>query len=208
MLLTKRQAPLCNVKEMKIKTCGGPFKLDFIPKITYLPHSVVITAYKKQNVKRPLEGFGVLVPSKEQQNGLKTLGTLFSSMMFPDRSPSDMYLYTTFVGGSRNPELAKASLDELKHVVTSDLGKLLGAEGEPAFVNHFYWSKAFPLYGHDYNLVIEAIEKMERSLPGFFYAGNHRAGVYVGKAISSGCEAADLVISHLNKNLVREDKLR
>ncbi|KAI3885310.1 hypothetical protein MKW98_002702 [Papaver atlanticum] len=201
-------ALLCNVKEMKIKTCGGPFKLDFIPKITYLPLSVVITAYKKQNVKRPLEGFGVLVPSKEQQNGLKTLGTLFFSMMFPDRAPSEMYLYTTFVGGSRNPKLAKASLDELKHVVTSDLRKLLGAEGEPAFVNHFYWSKAFPLYGHGYNLVIEAIEKMERILPGFFYAGNHRAGVSVGKAISSGCEAADLVISHLNKNLVREDKLR
>ncbi|RZC74656.1 hypothetical protein C5167_050137 [Papaver somniferum] len=67
-------APLCNVKEMKIKTCGGPFILDFIPKITYLPLSVVITAYRKQNVKRPLEGFGVLVPTKEQQNGLKTLG--------------------------------------------------------------------------------------------------------------------------------------
>lgn len=36
-------------------------------------------------------------------------GTLFSSMMFPDRAPSDVYLYTTFVGGSRNRELAKAS---------------------------------------------------------------------------------------------------
>lgn len=36
-------------------------------------------------------------------------GTLFSSMMFPDRAPNDLYLYTTFVGGSRNRELAKAS---------------------------------------------------------------------------------------------------
>lgn len=30
-------------------------------------------------------------------------------MMFPDRAPSNVYLYTTFVGGSRNRELAKAS---------------------------------------------------------------------------------------------------
>lgn len=36
-------------------------------------------------------------------------GTLFSSMMFPDRAPNDLYLYTTFVGGSRNSDLAKAS---------------------------------------------------------------------------------------------------
>lgn len=93
--------------------------------------------------------------------------------------------------------------DELKQVVTSDLRKLLGAEGEPTFVkyginmiftlhlavyatsmwslcsygfnilngSHVYWSKAFPLYGRNYGSVLEAIDKMEKDLPGFFYAG-------------------------------------
>ncbi|KAF5961686.1 hypothetical protein HYC85_002895 [Camellia sinensis] len=173
--------------------------------VSYLPLSVIITTFKKENVRRPLEGFGVLVPAKEQQNGLKTLGTLFSSMMFPDRAPSDLYLYTTFVGGSRNKELAKASTDELKQVVTSDLRQLLGAEGEPTFINHFFWSKAFPLYGHNYDAVLQAIEKMEVNLPGFFYAGNHRGGLSVGKALSSGCKAADLVISYLESSY--DDKL-
>ncbi|CAA0820129.1 Protoporphyrinogen oxidase 2-chloroplastic/mitochondrial [Striga hermonthica] len=191
-------APLSNVKEMKITRRESPFLLDFIPEVSYLPMSVVVTTFKRENVKRPLEGFGVLVPSKEQQNGLKTLGTLFSSMMFPDRAPADLYLYTTFVGGSRNQELAKASRDELKQIVTSDLRQLLGAEGEPTFMNHFYWSKAFPLYGHNYDSVIQAIDKMERGLPGFFYAGNHKGGLSVGKAITSGCQAADLVMSYLN----------
>ncbi|KAA8548215.1 hypothetical protein F0562_004524 [Nyssa sinensis] len=170
-------APLCNVKEMKITKRGSPFLLDFLPEVSYLPLSVIITTFKKENIKRPLEGFGVLVPSKEQQNGLKSLGTLFSSMMFPDRAPSDLYLYTTFVGGSRNTELAKSSTDELKQIVTSDLRQLLGAEGEPTFVNHFYWSKAFPLYGRNYDSVINAIDKMEENLAGFFYAGNHKGGL-------------------------------
>ncbi|CAL5368499.1 unnamed protein product [Camellia sinensis] len=198
-------APLCNVKEMKITNKGSPFLLDFLPEVSYLPLSVIITTFKKENVRRPLEGFGVLVPAKEQQNGLKTLGTLFSSMMFPDRAPSDLNLYTTFVGGSRNKELAKASTDELKQVVTSDLRQLLGAEGEPTFKNHFFWSKAFPLYGHNYDAVLQAIEKMEVNLPGFFYAGNHRGGLSVGKALSSGCKAADLVISYLESSY--DDKL-
>ncbi|WCJ27491.1 Protoporphyrinogen oxidase 2 [Euphorbia peplus] len=193
-------APLCNVKEMRITKGRDRFPLDFLPEVIYVPLSVIITTFKKENVKRPLEGFGVLVPSKEQKNGLKTLGTLFSSMMFPDRAPSDQYLYTTFVGGTRNQELAKASTDELKNVVTSDLRQLLGAEGEPTFVNHFFWSKAFPLYGRNYNSVIEAIDEMERNLPGFFYAGNHKGGLSVGKAIASGCKAADLVISYLESS--------
>ncbi|CAK9145481.1 unnamed protein product [Ilex paraguariensis] len=193
-------APLNDVRELKITKRGNPFPLEFLPEVSYLPVSVIITTFKKVNVKQPLEGFGVLIPSKEQQNGLKTLGTLFSSMMFPDRAPSDVYLYTTFVGGSRNRELAKASKDDLKQIVTSDLRQLLGAEGEPTFVNHFYWSKAFPLYGRNYDSVIKAIEKMQENLPGFFYAGNHKGGLSVGKAITSGCKAADLVISYLDSS--------
>nr|XP_043615083.1 protoporphyrinogen oxidase, mitochondrial [Erigeron canadensis]XP_043615084.1 protoporphyrinogen oxidase, mitochondrial [Erigeron canadensis]XP_043615085.1 protoporphyrinogen oxidase, mitochondrial [Erigeron canadensis] len=191
-------APLGNVKEMKITKTGSPFLLNFIPELSYMPVSVIISTFKKENVKRPLEGFGMLVPAKEQENGLKTLGTLFSSMMFPDRAPEDLYLYTTFVGGSRNKELANASRDELKQIVTSDLRQLLGAEGEPQFLTHYYWSKAYPLYGRDYGLVMEAIEKMERELPGYFYAGNHKGGLAVGKAISSGCKAAESVISYLD----------
>lgn len=193
-------APLSNVKEMEIVKGGKPFSLDFIPEVSYVPISVMITAFKKPNVKRPLEGFGVLISSKEQDHGLKTLGTLFSSMMFPDRAPSDLYLYTTFIGGSRNRELAKASTDELKQVVCSDLRRLLGAEGDPTFVSHIFWSKGFPLYGHNYDSVLRAIHKMEQDLPGFFYAGNHKDGLSVGKAIASGCKAAELVISYLDNH--------
>ena len=43
-----------------------------------MPLSVMITTFRKESVKRPLEGFGVLVPSSEQQNGLRTLGNIYS----------------------------------------------------------------------------------------------------------------------------------
>lgn len=38
--------------------------------------------------------------------------------------------------------------------------------------SHVYWNKAFPLYDRSYDSVMEAIDKMEKDLPGFFYAGN------------------------------------
>ncbi|CAD6260439.1 unnamed protein product [Miscanthus lutarioriparius] len=191
-------APLSNVQRMKFTKGGAPFVLDFLPKVDYLPLSLMVTAFKKEDVKKPLEGFGILIPYKEQQkHGLKTLGTLFSSMMFPDRAPDDQYLYTTFVGGSHNRDLAGAPTSILKQLVTSDLKKLLGVEGQPTFVKHIYWGNAFPLYGHDYNSVLEAIEKMEKNLPGFFYAGNNKDGLAVGSVIASGSKAADLAISYL-----------
>ncbi|CAN6249166.1 unnamed protein product [Urochloa humidicola] len=194
-------APLSNVQRMKFRKGGAPFVLDFLPKVDYLPLSLMVTAFKKEDVKKPLEGFGVLIPYKEQQkHGLKTLGTLFSSMMFPDRAPDDQYLYTTFVGGSHNRDLAGAPTSILKQLVTSDLKKLLGVEGQPTFVKHIYWRNAFPLYGRDYNSVLEAIEKMEKNLPGFFYAGNNKDGLAVGNVIASGSKAADLAISYLESH--------
>ncbi|KAG5254428.1 protoporphyrinogen oxidase [Salix suchowensis] len=60
-------APLCNVKEININKGRNRFSLDFLPQMSYMPLSVIITSFKKEDVKRPLEGFGVLVPSKEQQ---------------------------------------------------------------------------------------------------------------------------------------------
>ncbi|KAL6903604.1 hypothetical protein ACP4OV_004417 [Aristida adscensionis] len=191
-------APLSSVQRMKFTKGGAPFVLDFLPKVDYLPLSLMVTAFKKEDVKKPLEGFGVLVPYKEQQkHGLKILGTLFSSMMFPDRAPNDQYLYTTFVGGSHNRDLAGAPASILKQLVVSDLRKLLGVEGQPTFVKHIYWRNAFPLYGRDYSSVLESIEKMEKNLPGFFYAGNNKDGLAVGNVIASGSKAADLVISYL-----------
>ena len=51
-----------------------------------MPVSILITTFKKENVKRPLEGFGVLVPSKEQQNGLKTLGNAWLWLTIREQS--------------------------------------------------------------------------------------------------------------------------
>ena len=43
--------------------------------------------------------------------------------------------------------------------------------------SHFHWKKAFPLYGRNHDSVMEATEKMEKNLPGFFYAGNKLSDV-------------------------------
>lgn len=51
-------------------------------------------------------------------------------------------------------------------------GYILSWLGPVFNCSHFYWSKAFPLLGHNYDSVLEAIDKMEKDLPGFFYAGN------------------------------------
>ncbi|KAI5063012.1 hypothetical protein GOP47_0021559 [Adiantum capillus-veneris] len=193
-------APLSDFQQMQMCKDGKPYSLDFIPKVIYQPLSVLVMAFKKEHVEHPLEGFGVLVPSKEQANGLKTLGTLFSSSMFPDRAPPDTMLFTSFFGGSRNRDLASRSGSELQAAAINDLQKLLGISGPPVFFRHVFWSRAFPQYGPGYDGVFDALQKLEEDLPGFFYAGNNRDGLAVGKAMASGYNAAGRVLDYLQSS--------
>ena len=53
----------------------------------------------RSQVTHPFDGFGALVPRKEQ---LSILGVLFSSSMFENRAPKDHVLLTVFAGGARS----------------------------------------------------------------------------------------------------------
>ncbi|MCO5582045.1 hypothetical protein L7F22_035936 [Adiantum nelumboides] len=138
-------APLSDFQQMQTCKDGKPYCLDFIPKVIYQPLSVLLMAFKKEHVKHPLDGFGVLVPSKEQANGLTTLGTLFSSSMFPDRAPPDTMLFTSFIGGSRNRDLASKSASELQAAVINDLQQLLGVSAPPVFFSPIQIFSAAPM---------------------------------------------------------------
>jgi hypothetical protein len=45
-----------------------------IMQVVYQPMSVLVMAFETDRVKQALEGFGILVPRKEQANGFQTLG--------------------------------------------------------------------------------------------------------------------------------------
>ena len=74
--------------------------------IPYAAVASVATAYRRADVAHPLAGFGFLVPKKESR---RILGSLFSSSMFDGRAPHGIVLLTTFVGGTRNPDLLARS---------------------------------------------------------------------------------------------------
>ena len=75
-----------------------------LEQIPYPPVASVASAYLPADVVHALDGFGFLVPKKEQR---RILGTIFSSTLFGNRSPQGTVLLTTFVGGMRQPELAQ-----------------------------------------------------------------------------------------------------
>ncbi|HLM02786.1 MAG TPA: protoporphyrinogen oxidase [Pyrinomonadaceae bacterium] len=156
--------------------------------IYHPPVAVVFTAFKKENIKYDLDGFGFLIPKLE---GRKILGSLWNSVIFANRAPADFHLLTTFVGGARNAETAgENDENSLVKIALEELNSILGLSGEPVFAKVKKWEKAIPQYNIGYEKIIESIEDFTRQNAGIFFCSNFYRGISVGDCIKNASRTA------------------
>jgi len=178
--------PLYRINEQLMD--GGGEIADITSLAKYPPLSVIHTGYARSDVEHPLDGFGFLVPENENR---KILGSLFNSTLFPGRAPEGCVLITTFVGGSRQPDLAALETEELKQIVAAEHKDLLGVRGEPRFFDHVFWPDSIPQYTPRYCEVLTAVRKLEEENSGVHLAGNFRGGISLPDCIESGINLAE-----------------
>ncbi len=163
-----------------------------INNVKYPPVAVVVMAFKKENVQRSPDGFGFLVPEKENR---KILGSIWSSTIFPQRAPENNVLFTTFVGGTRQPELVDLADEQLSSIVKDELSDILSLKGEPEMVKIKKWKRAIPQYILGYDKVKGCYDKLENDFPGLYIAGNIRMGISVGDSVLSAHEVVNKILT-------------
>ncbi len=159
--------------------------------IYYPPVALIFLAYARSHIRRPLDGFGYLIPARENR---KILGTIWSSTIFPDRAPEGSEAFTTFIGGSRQPELLGMTDEELLAVADREVRELVSIGGDPKFRYIRRWNRAIPQYKLGYAGVIRDIEMFEDRHPGLFLCANYRGGIAVGDCVMSARRTADAVL--------------
>lgn len=162
--------------------------------VTEIPHPPVVSftmGFRRSDISHPLDGFGVLIPGIE---GFPVLGTLFTSTLFPNRAPDDGHVtLTTYMGGSRQPDIAGMDEEEQAGMVVSTLRKLMGLNGEPQFRHRILWSRAIPQYETGFARYLTLMDRAEREHPGFYLAGNYRTGISVGDTINAAFDLAERI---------------
>ncbi len=153
--------------------------------------AIVSLGYAWEQIEHSLNGMGAVVPSVENS---PILACSFSSQKYAHRAPEGKTLLRVFVGGARNPALAEMEDGKLLELVTDELARLLGARGEPCFINIAHWPGTMPQYhvGH-----LDLVEKIERQVAGIAnleVAGNAFRGVGLPDCIHGGEEAARRVL--------------
>jgi len=162
--------------------------------IYYPPVLVYYLVYDRKDIKQDLDGFGFLIPAKENKS---FLGALWSSIIFSDRTDESKAAFTLFVGGSRNPEFVKEERTSLLSNVRKELEALMGITSDPVFTSERFWEKAIPQYNLGYIEHERFFDDFEKRNPGLFISGNFRGGISVGDCVKN----AELVTEKILKQL-------
>ena len=163
-------------------------ELDDIPTA---PVAVLALGYDAASVG-PLDGFGFLVPRCE---GIRTLGALWETSIYPNRAPEGKALLRVILGGARDREAVTLSDEELLQIVRQDLETTMGLTAVPAFVKITRHPRGIPQYerGHLARLArIDALAAMHR---GLFLAGNSYRGVSMNSCIAEADRIAEAALA-------------
>ncbi|MCU0896489.1 MAG: protoporphyrinogen oxidase [Burkholderiales bacterium] len=169
---------------------------EALREIPYPPVASVVMVFGRDRVAHPLDGFGFLVPGKEER---RILGTIFSSTLFANRAPADRVVLTTFVGGTRQPEVALQDDAAMVATVKGELGQLIGVSGEPIAVRVSRWARAIPQYNLGHLDRVARVERLSGEQPGLFTCANWRGGISVGDCIKAAYATAERVGRFLGK---------
>jgi oxygen-dependent protoporphyrinogen oxidase len=170
---------------------------DFTPvfsKLRAVSTSIVFLAFRREEVRHPLDGYGFVVPVTE---GLRIQAGTFVSTKFPNRSPGSHVLLRGFFGGGRDQTAMDLSDRELVDLALKELSEILGPLPAPALERVYRWSEATPQVevGHKESLTV--IEGILNRFPGLEIAGNGIRGVGIPDCIADGRRAAESVLRHL-----------
>jgi len=158
--------------------------------VEYAAVAVVSLGYRQKDVGHSLNGFGFLVP---RSAGLRVLGSVWNSSLFPGRAPEGRALLTSFVGGTSDSAAATLEPQELVSLVHREISPVLSVKSAPIFSNVTIWPRALPQYNLGHADRLAALAKLCARFPGLSLVGNYLRGPAVGSCVDQALAVAQEV---------------
>lgn len=155
--------------------------------ISYAGVAVVSLGYRHEDVRHSLEGFGFLVP---RLAGVRILGTVWNSSLFPGRAPKGYVLLTSFVGGTTDPDAANLSPENLVALVHRETAPLLQIAKPPMCSRVESYRRALPQYELGHGDRLAAMERMRSDFPNLWLVGNYLRGPSIGACLEQAFAVA------------------
>ncbi|WP_322111849.1 protoporphyrinogen oxidase [Aerosakkonema funiforme] len=173
----------------------APSASQALKEIPYPPVACVVLAYPETALKHPLRGFGNLIPRGQ---GIRTLGTIWSSSLFPGRAPAGWQLLTNFIGGATDIEIGDLDDEQIVRAVHQDIRRiLLKQDLQPKVIAVHLWKRAIPQYTLGHHQRLEQINRDLEQFPGLFLCSNYFDGVSLGDCVKRAVERSAEIRQYL-----------
>jgi oxygen-dependent protoporphyrinogen oxidase len=177
---------------------AAPRAADALAAFDYPPVAAVTVAYPASAIRPDrlaadgsLPGFGQLHPRSQ---AIVTLGTIYSSSLFPGRAPSGTVELLCYIGGATNRGIKDQDEDAIVAQVDKDLRSMLIKDdaAPPTKIGVRVWPRAIPQFnvGHGDKLDAARAGLDAAGWTGVRLGGNYVAGVALGKCVEYGFEFA------------------
>jgi oxygen-dependent protoporphyrinogen oxidase len=158
--------------------------------IPFASTATVALGYRRDDVRHPLDGHGLLVPRAE---GLRTTACSFVSSKYAGRAPEGQVLLRAFVGGVRDPEAESLGGPELVATVVRELTPLLGLRGSPVLSRACPWPASMPQMEIGHGRRMAAFDERLQRCPGLSVIGAGLRGTGIGDAVAEGLRVAGAI---------------
>lgn len=176
-----------------------PDAANLLAAIRYVNTGTMSLAFRAADIKRPLHGFGLVIPKSEKR--LINAITI-SSTKFNHRAPQGYVLLRVFFGGSRSPETMTYDDAKLLAVVRQELQAILDVETTPLFHRIYRWHNSNPQYDVNH---LELIAAIEAALPvGIYVSGGAFRGVGLPDCIYQSQQTVNRIINQLQQTAINE----
>jgi oxygen-dependent protoporphyrinogen oxidase len=161
-------------------------------KIEWSSSGTVTIAFKKDDVKVPLKGFGFIVPRAE---GRRINASTYSSIKWLHRAPDDMITLRVFVGGGHHEELIQELDDEgMVNMVLEELDVILGLRANTQFSKVYRWNKGMPKYTVGHLDRIAVLDRVLSKHAGLHLIGCSYKGIGIGDCVHEAQIAAERIL--------------
>lgn len=145
-------------------------------------NSIVSTTCFFKEPQTKFKGFGCLIP---RGVGLRTLGVLFNSYIFPNRDK--FYNETYIMGGAAEGSVIAKSESEIIHLIQNERIQILKDLTPLTETIMFRWAQALP----HYDLKLEEVLKKLVVPQGLYLHGNYLGGIGISKIIERSFHLSD-----------------
>lgn len=171
-----------------------PELADLLDEIPYASIAVVSLGFKREVVGCDLDGFGFLIPRRED---IRILGSIWTSSIFTGRAPDGMVLMRTMIGGATDPDAAALSDGALLDIVTGELKPIVDIKDAPAYVRVYKYRRGIPQFVVGHPACMKRMDEILKNHPALYFTGN----AYQGVGLNDCVLRSDKVVRELAADL-------